>query len=471
MKIYPKNRKTALDHDHESLIKGFGLGRDGKIYMEYQFSSNTDKRTIIAVTKTRPQTVFHTCPAVQNEKPCWHLGAISLALTNSLPIEVEIQEQEVTPSVIIKDMTQDILDKQGDFEILEVIEEDVPEEDAEIIDLPENATWLEQYGFPSAVLKKILAFRDKQENSLTDEQKARIPNPEYIQSGTELINAVSPMLYGKQGEAWEAPLLIGPKGSGKSTMAETLAAILMLPVNKIMGGIDINKDSLLGSKTLVPAEELDIITEAKLREGCKRAGIEPDVMIQRLRSSQMRVGFDPGILVQAVEKGELLVIDEVNMLIPEVTSLLHGLLDWQKTLPVSEYKTIEAPASFRLVGCMNFGYSGTKALNEAFKDRFRPVKVPHLKETLLAELISEKTKCNESVAEKLAILFKALAEGVENGDLPEAVLSVRSLFRIAREEVDGCGTLKSIATSVLTEGLEDDFEAKQTSDVIEAHLG
>lgn len=471
MKIWPKNVETALNEEKRPLLKGYGLGRDGKIYLEYKIHKHNPNRAIIAVQPS-PLTIYHDegCPSVKSNKPCWHMGAAILALKVDPPVEAELVVCQVAPCQVIKDLTEDILGKPGDFELLELVEEDVPEEPDSILEIPDDAHWIMRYNLPVRVLKKVLAFRENQEKILTEEQLSRVPKPKYIPSGNELISAVSAMVYGNDGMKWEAPLLIGPKGSGKSTLAETLAAIFNLPANKVFGGIDINAEALLGARTLVPTEDIDLITEAKLRTACKTAGIEPDVLVQRLKGSQMKVGFEPGIFLEAVKNGEMVIVDEINMLIPEVTSLLHGLLDWQKTLSVPGYGIVQAPPGFRLVGCMNFGYSGTKPLNEAFQDRFRSVQVPHLGSSKLAELIQHETDCKESTAKRLSDVFSSLAKGVENGDLSERVLSVRSLFRVAREEMDGCGTLKHIALSVLTDGINDQYEIDKIKDVVEAHL-
>jgi MoxR-like ATPase len=471
MRIWPRNVKTALDDEKRPLIRGFGLGRDGRVYMEYKIHKNAPGRAIIAASPS-PLTIYHDegCPSAKENKPCWHMGAVIMALKVDPPVEAELVVSQVAPCQIIRDLTEEILGRPGDFELLELVEEDVPADPEAVLEVPDDAHWLTRFNLPARVLKKVLAFRENQEKILTGEQRMRIPKPKYIPSGSELISAVSALVYGVDGSRWEAPLLIGPKGSGKSTMAETLAAILMLPVNKVFGGIDINAEALLGARTLVPVEDVDIIIEAKLRVACKTAGIEPDTLIQRLKGAQMKVGFEPGIFLKAVEKGEMIIVDEINMLIPEVTSLLHGLLDWQKTLSVPGYGIIQAPPNFRLVGCMNFGYSGTKSLNEAFQDRFRSVQVPHLGSEKLAELIQNETNCRESTAVKLSEIFSSLAQGVENGDLSERVLSVRSLFRIAMEEMDGCGTLRYVAASVLTDGISDRYEADRIKDIIEAHL-
>jgi MoxR-like ATPase len=132
--------------------------------------------------------------------------------------------------------------------------------------------------------------------------------------------------------------------------------------------------------------------------------------------------------------------------------------------------TVRAPESFRLVACMNYGYSGTKELNEGFQDRFRSVQVPHLPKGKLAELLAWETGCEQDTAEKLAALFHKLANRVENGDLPERALSVRALLRAIREHQDGCGGLKETAMSVLTESLGDQYARDQVKDVVDACL-
>lgn len=463
--VQPGNLQKA--RDGQEFIYGIGRDRTGRILIEYEIGKTRDfKRNILIIQPgTDPLQVNHTCKAIENEIPCWHLGMIAIVIKINPPFDVEINTA-LESHTVVNDMTMDILGRQGDFQKLEFIEEDIESaESVEFFEAVPLPPWMERFGFPWRLRKRIKEFRDRQEKVLTAEQRARVPGARYIPSGQEVLKAVAALLY----DSWEAPLLIGRKGSGKSTLAETLAAILMLPVNKIFGGIDLNLESLLGARTLVPADDVDLVTEMKLRAACtSAAGIDPEPLIQRLRGSQMRVGFEPGILLSAVERGEMLIIDEVNMLVPEVTSLLHGLLDWQKTLSVPGYGHVKAPESFRLVGCMNYGYAGTKPLNEAFQDRFRSVQVPHLPTNALAALITDQTRCNASTGAKLAEVFKKLSDGVANGDISEKVLSVRSFLRIAREDQYGYSNLKGVAMSVLTEGLFDQFERDQVKDVVDA---
>ena len=85
----------------------------------------------------------------------------------------------------------------------------------------------------------------------------------------------------------------GPKGTSKSTLVNKVAEILMLPVNRISGSTDHDLDGLLGGKTLKNGE----------------------------------VVYEEGLLLRAVTGGELLLLDEVNVLRPDITAAIHPLLE------------------------------------------------------------------------------------------------------------------------------------------------
>lgn len=449
------------------------------IAIEYTSDSRRGDRGII-VGHLEANKSWHSCLSTKKPTPvpCWHLGALAALSGWSVPkrIDLELEMLELEDYAWENATSRYVPGQHGDFRILSIDtkkpraeKRTKPEESSpsSVLLTPEDS-WLSKYQLPEAVLNKVIAFREKQKERLTPEQVSRIPQPRYVPSGKEVVHAVASLCYG-DGSQWEAPLLIGPKGSGKSTLAETLAAILYLPINKIFGGVDLNVESLLGGKTLVPDEAgVDEVTEAKLRATAKKAGIEIGPILEKLRGSQLKVGFEPGLLLQSVLAGEMIVADEVNMINPEVTSLLHGLLDWQKVLSVPGYGVVQADPNFRLIGCMNFGYAGTRPLNEAFQDRFRSVSVPHLPKEQLADLLVSEAKSDPSTAKKLADLFLKISARVNNGDLSERVLSVRSLIRTVREYNDGIGGLREITISCLTSGNSDNYENEQVKTIVES---
>lgn len=438
--------------ERKSNIKGIGRVTGDDLFIEY-IGSNGSLNVIKVLADG---TVLHQCEAMKNpnyrQTGCWHLAAAAELLGANPGDTIRVKEANPLPEKATEDLTPLIIGKKGEFTLAEENQ-------------PSSELSLDSYKLPERLKEKVFLFRERQGKRLTPEQKARIPSLNYIPSGTEVAKAVSALLYD---DGWEAPLLIGPRGTGKSTMAESLASILHLPVTKIFGGIDLNCEALLGSKTLSPQEGIDPITEAKLRVAARKANIDPEFLVEKLKGAHLHVEFEPGILLQAVLNGEMVIVDEVNMLIPEVTSLLHGLLDWQKILAVPGYGQVKAPESFRMVACMNLNYAGTKALNESFQDRFRSIKVPYLPKDQMADLLQEYTK--PEIALLLADIFVGLSDRMENGDISDRCLSFRSLIRAAREYNDELGDLKEIVVSNLTEGLEDEFEASQVRDMVEARI-
>lgn len=81
-----------------------------------------------------------------------------------------------------------------------------------------------------------------------------------------------------------------------------------------------------------------------------------------------------GVLLQAMRNGHWLVVDEINMALPEVLAVLQSLLDddRQVTLPGKEGEVVKCHPDFRFFATMNptDEYAGTKELNKALKSRF-----------------------------------------------------------------------------------------------------
>lgn len=464
--IWPKNVSKAKEN--WSLIKGVA-SNEKYLAIEYNSAESGHRGVLLAEKKNKK--VWHGCHAVQKGIPCWHLGAATILIKEwAAPVEVDLTADKMPVlEGLLQDETPNHFGRAGDFLLIsgvgEAVEPEIKPDTSHLETLEKEDRWLAEYKLPSKVFKKVMAFRESQKKRLSQTQLAKVPKHEYMASGQEVISAIVSLV----AVEWEAPLLIGPKGSGKSTLVETLAAILLLPINRCFGGLDINAEALLGGKTLEPHAGLDPFTVARLKRTAEAAKLDVDHVVNRASEAQLKVVFEPGVLLEAVQNGELIVIDEVNMLLPEVTSLLHGLLDWQKCLAVPGLGTVKAHPSFRMIACMNFGYAGTKSLNEAFQDRFRSIAIPHLKEKTLKALLESKG-CGKNEAKNLASLFNVLADRTKNGDISERTLSIRSLFRVFREHQDTGESLKKIALSVLTDGVDDDFERSQVKDVIDACL-
>ncbi len=474
--VFAANRKLAEEKISEGQI--LTIAKDDKrLFVEYIPSSGGKPEVIIFQRDEHKICVWHKCPAEKSnyKKGCWHLGLCMVLFgINDSKMEVEL----ISPPDQYwakEDLTPAFLSEQGKFQTL-LLKPEGGEPPVEIMpesSIPGEAKFLEKYHLPKKLFEKILDFRNRQQDRLTAEQQSRIPrNVNYIPQGSEVTYAAAALLY----DTWSPPLFMGPAGAGKSTLAEALAEILHLPLRRISGGIDVNAEYLLGGKTLAPIEEASDQLTAKVALAAAKAGSplsseEFAIIQQKLKSSSMKVVHEPGVLLQAVTDGEMILVDEVNVLIPEVTSILHSLLDWQKTITVSGVGEVKAHPDFRLVAAMNVGYMGTRPLNKAFRDRFRGIQINGISRDTLLNLLQQYVDVKISV--KLADVYQALYEAVYSpvgATLTESCISLRSLLRAAEEYSMGIGSLQDITVSCLTESIESESERTQVKDLVELKL-
>ena len=90
-----------------------------------------------------------------------------------------------------------------------------------------------------------------------------------------------------------------------------------------------------------------------------------------------------GPVYQCAENGGFGVFDEINMAKNDAVSVLHATLDYRRLIDVPGYDKIELHSATRFIGTMNYGYAGTRELNEALVSRFLVIDMPPLTEETL----------------------------------------------------------------------------------------
>lgn len=113
--------------------------------------------------------------------------------------------------------------------------------------------------------------------------------------------------------------------------------------------------------------------------------------------------WQDGILLQAMRKGQWLVVDEINVALPEILFVLHSLLDDDKfvVVPQKDGEVVKPHASFRFFGTMNpvDEYAGTKDLNKAFKSRFNMIiNMEYPEREIETEIVRQKCDISEEQA-------------------------------------------------------------------------
>ena len=172
--------------------------------------------------------------------------------------------------------------------------------------------------------------------------------------------------------------LMGPAGSGKTLAVHHLAASLGKKLAVVTADGGLRKRDLVGQRELIGGQTVLMAAE----------------------------------FAAAARNGDWALIDEVNMSAPDALSWLNGLTDRPgiegSTFQISG-QTVEVHPSFRVFLTRNPGYVGTRAMNEALRDRFWSIDVPPLSGDSLAAMLQ--------------------AHDVTDAYIPEAVWLIDTLYR------------------------------------------
>ena len=177
--------------------------------------------------------------------------------------------------------------------------------------------------------------------------QGRVIEPPVAFIGEEIRDlAVSALLQG------ENILLCGGKATGKNILADNLAWLFGRPVYNVSFHVNTDSSTLIGTDTFVGGEV-------------------------RLRN---------GPIAQAARHGGFCILDEINMAKNEAVAVMHSVLDYRRLIDVPGYECIPMHPATRFIATMNYGYAGTRELNEALVSRFTVIRMPTLEEGQLRQL-------------------------------------------------------------------------------------
>ena len=70
------------------------------------------------------------------------------------------------------------------------------------------------------------------------------------------------------------------------------------------------------------------------------------------------------------------ILDEINMAKNESLAVLHATLDFRHSIDLPGYGQFPLHEATRFIGTMNYGYAGTREVNEALASRFLVLHMP-----------------------------------------------------------------------------------------------
>lgn len=208
-------------------------------------------------------------------------------------------------------------------------------------------TYLEQQQVHPQLIRAVEEFRNQY--PVEEKVKYRVSDPMMPFYGTEILEMGIAALLQK-----ENLLLSGSKATGKNVLAENLAWIFQRPTYNISFHVNTGSGDLIGTDTFED-------NQVKLRKGS---------------------------IYQCAEYGGFGILDEINMAKNDAVSVLHATLDYRRSIDVPGYDKIELHPATRFIGTMNYGYAGTKELNEALVSRFLVIQMPDQNEETLEKIFT-----------------------------------------------------------------------------------
>lgn len=259
----------------------------------------------------------------------------------------------------------------------------------------------------------------------------RIPQPKYNYYGNEVWEqAITALLCG------ENLLLVGSKATGKNVLAENLAAVFGRPKWDISFHVNTDSTSLIGTDTF---------------EGGQ-------------------VVFRHGPIYECAKWGGFGVLDEINMAKNDSVAVLHATLDYRRIIDVPGYDKIEIDDASRFIATMNYGYAGTRELNEALTSRFMVINMPNISLKNLKKLLQrEYPDLREEYVDQFAGLFKDLQLKSENSEISTKSVDLRGLLASINLMTRGLAPAKALQMGITNKSF-DDFERTLVEDVIRLRI-
>lgn len=285
--------------------------------------------------------------------------------------------------------------------------------------------FLEEQEVSPVLIEQVEAFR--KEYPVHEAVRNRISEPKIPFYGKEILEmAMAALLQGSN------LLLTGGKATGKNILAENLAWMFGRPSYNISFNVNTDSSSLIGTDTFRN-------NEVQLRKGS---------------------------VYRCAEEGGFGVFDEINMAKNDAASVLHATLDYRRMIDVPGYERIELHPATRFIGTMNYGYAGTRELNEALVSRFLVIDMPELSEENLRKIIRhDYPEIKEAAEDAFCGLFLDLQTKAQNSEISTKALDLRGLLGSLGAVEIGLNPYQAVQMGITNKAF-DIFEKEIVSDMV-----
>jgi midasin (ATPase involved in ribosome maturation) len=284
---------------------------------------------------------------------------------------------------------------------------------------------LKNQGVNEHLLADIQSFRERY--PVSEQLADRVLQPMLPYYGKDIFEMAAYALLEGQNI-----LLTGAKATGKNILAENLAWVFGRPTYNISFHVNTDSSSLIGTDTF--------------------------------RDNEVQLRTGP--VYECAVNGGFGVFDEINMAKNDAVSVLHATLDYRREIDVPGYSRIRLHDAARFIGTMNYGYAGTRELNEALVSRFLVIEMPQVTaetlERILRDLFPDMTAGG---MEQVCGLFLDLQTKAGNNEISTKPLDLRGLIGALRTVRAGLAPLPAIRMGIVNKSF-DLFEREMVEDIV-----
>lgn len=289
--------------------------------------------------------------------------------------------------------------------------------------------YLETQKIDTELVSELKDFRTSYE--VDDQVKECVAKPDILFYGKRILEmSMAALLQG------DNLLLSGAKATGKNVLCETLSWLFGRPEYDISFHVNTDSADLIGTDTFTE-------NEVHLRKGP---------------------------IYQCAEFGGFGILDEINMAKNDAVSVLHATLDHRRRIDIPGYNRISLHPATRFIGTMNYGYAGTRELNEALVSRFMVIDMPALDEpSLLFVLKQHFPTGNGNALKAFAGLFLDLQTKAYHGEISTKSLDLRGLVSAVRATQSGLLPIQAVEMGIINKSF-DVFEKEIIEDVVSTRI-
>lgn len=237
--------------------------------------------------------------------------------------------------------------------------------------------------------------------------------------------------------AGENLLLVGAKATGKNVLAENLAYCFGRGDWNVSFHVNMDAAMMLGADTF--------------RDG--------------------QVQFRPGPVYECASQGGFCILDEINMARNEALAALHSMLDFRRILDIPGYGRLKMHPATRFIATMNYGYAGTRELNEALASRFAVIALPPANEHMLANLLEKQYgHLSEKIRSSVIALFMDLQLKYQQGEISSKAVDLRGLLGALGIYQQGLGLRSALQMGLVNKVFNED-ERQIIQDLLDLRIG